>query len=148
MARYSIRLLVAIFAVVLLVGAVRADDGDDLKSLQGKWKPIEANLGDNKIDQEVLDKATVEFADDKYTVTIGEMIEKGAILLDPKKAPKQMDIFPTQGANNGKTLWAIYQLEADSLTVCYSLTPGVRPENFDPDTNTLLYVKYQRVKDE
>ena len=139
----------SVFVLALLAAAAgAADDADDLKSLQGKWKPIEANLGDNIIDKEVLNKATVEFADDKYSILIGDKTEKGALKLNPKAFPKQMDIFPTEGPNNGKTLWAIYQLEGEILTVCYSLTPTVRPENFEPDSNTLLLVKYERIKAE
>ena len=75
----------------------------------------------------VLEKATVAYEGDKYTITIGEKGEMGTFTLDPKKTPKQMDIFPTSGDNNGKTLLAVYQLEGDKLTICYSLTPTVRP---------------------
>jgi uncharacterized protein (TIGR03067 family) len=67
-------------------------------------------------------------------------------VLDSKKIPKCMDIFPTSGDNNGKTFLAVYELAGDSLTICYSLTPTVRPENFEPNSNTLLVVKFERIK--
>jgi uncharacterized protein (TIGR03067 family) len=137
-----------VLAVAMATSCLTASAHDDLKAFQGTWKPTEANLGDNKIEMMVLEKAKIVFAEDKYTVTIDEQIEKGVVALDAKKSPKQMDIFPTSGTNNGKTLWAIYEIEGDVLRVCYSLTPNVRPENFEPDSNTLLYVKYERVKDE
>jgi uncharacterized protein (TIGR03067 family) len=126
--------------------ASAADEPDDLKLLQGVWKPKEANLGDNKIDPMLLDTASVTYEGDKYTIKIGDKGEKGSFTLDPKKSPKQMDIFPTEGDNNGKTLLAVYELAGDKLTICYSLTPTVRPEDFEPDSNTLLLVKYERVK--
>jgi uncharacterized protein (TIGR03067 family) len=132
--------------VTPLVGAT-ADDADDLKLLAGTWKPNEANLGGNKIDPMVLEKAKVVYEGEKYTITIGEKGEMGTFTLDPKKMPKQMDIFPTSGDNNGKTLLAVYELVGDKLTICYSLTPTVRPENFEPASNTLLVVKYDRVKE-
>jgi uncharacterized protein (TIGR03067 family) len=124
-----------------------ADEPDDLKLLTGTWKPKEANLGDNKIDPMVLEMATVVYAGDKYTVKIGEKEEQGSFTLDPKKTPKTMDIFPTSGDNNGKTLLAVYELAGDKLTICYSLTPTVRPDDFSPDSNTLLVVKFERIKE-
>jgi uncharacterized protein (TIGR03067 family) len=126
--------------------AAAAEEQDDLKQLAGSWKPKEANLGDNKIDSMVLEKAVVAYEGDKYTITIGDKEEKGTLVLDSKKIPKCMDIFPTSGDNNGKTFLAVYELAGDSLTICYSLTPTVRPENFEPNSNTLLVVKFERIK--
>jgi uncharacterized protein (TIGR03067 family) len=142
------RLVLGSLALIALSVAIvpAADDPDDLKLLAGTWKPTAADLGGNKIDRLVLEKATVLYEGDKYTITIGEKGEKGSLTLDPKKSPKQMDIFPTEGDNNGKTLLAVYELAGDKLTICYSLTPGVRPENFEPASNTLLLVKFERVK--
>jgi uncharacterized protein (TIGR03067 family) len=139
--------LLMALATALWVSPVAAEQPEDLKLLAGKWKPVEANLGDNKIDQLVLDSATIEYAADKYTLTIGEKTESGSLVLDEKKVPKCMDIFPTTGDNNGKTFLCVYELEGDTLKICYSLTPSVRPENFEPDSNTLLFVRFERVKE-
>lgn len=142
------RFLLLSFAVTLAFGSISpaADEPDDLKLLAGTWKPVAADLGGNKIDAMVLEKATIMYEGDKYTITIGDKGEKGSLTLDAKKSPKQMDIFPTEGDNNGKTLLAVYELAGDKLTICYSLSPGVRPENFEPASNTLLLVKFERVK--
>jgi uncharacterized protein (TIGR03067 family) len=131
----------------LALPASAAEEPDDLKLLTGVWKPKEANLGDNKIEPMLLETATVTYEADKYTIKIGDKGEKGTFTLDPKKTPKAMDIFPTEGDNNGKTLLAIYELTGDKLTICYSLTPTVRPEDFEPNSNTLLLVKYERIKE-
>lgn len=141
-----IRALLGIVLALFAAAAATAEEPDDLKQLAGSWKPKEANLGDNKIDSMVLEKAVVAYEGDKYTITIGDKEEKGTLVLDSKKIPKCMDIFPTSGDNNGKTFLAVYELTGDSLTICYSLTPTVRPENFEPDSNTLLVVKFERIK--
>ena len=138
--------LALLSAVASPAVAAAAEEPDDLKQLAGSWKPKEANLGDNKIDSMVLEKAVVAYEGDKYTITIGEKEEKGTLVLDSKKIPKCMDIFPTSGDNNGKTFLAVYELTGDNLTICYSLTPTVRPENFEPNSNTLLVVKFERIK--
>jgi uncharacterized protein (TIGR03067 family) len=130
----------------IAAAATAAEQPDDQRLLTGTWKPTEASLGDNKIDMMVLEMATVVYEGDKYTITIGDKVERGSFTLDPTKSPKTMDIFPTEGDNNGKTLLAVYLLDGDKLTICYSLTPTVRPDDFQPSSNTLLLVKFQRVK--
>jgi uncharacterized protein (TIGR03067 family) len=146
MSRYAGWLVLALLVACIPFALVAADDADDLKLLAGAWKPKEANLGDNLIDPLLLDKTTVVYEGDKYTINIDGKTEKGSFTLDPQKVPKTMDIYPTQGDNNGKTFWAVYEINGDKLTICYSLSPGVRPENFEPDSNTLLTVKYERMK--
>lgn len=146
MTRHACWHLLTLLSAGFFAFAANAEEPDDLKLLAGTWKPKEANLGDNLIDPLLLEKATVVYEADKYSISINDKVEKGAYTLDPKKSPRQMDIFPTQGDNNGKTFWAIYELNGDKLTICYSLSPGVRPESFEPDSNTLLTVKYEQVK--
>src|SRR5262245_11189304 len=141
--------LFTIATIVLALAALparAADEPDDLKQLAGTWLPKEANLGDNKIDQMALDTIRVVFEGDKYTIKVGDKEEKGSFVLDPKKIPKTMDVFPTSGDNNGKTFLAVYELAGDKLTICYSFTPTVRPENFEPASNTLLLIKFERMK--
>jgi uncharacterized protein (TIGR03067 family) len=140
------RVILGALLALLAATATAAEEPDDIKQLAGSWKPKEANLGDNKIDVMVLEKAVIAYEGDKYTLTIGEKEEKGTLVLDSKKIPKWMDIFPTSGDNNGKTFLAVYELAGDNLTICYSLTPTVRPDNFEPNSNTLLVVKFERVK--
>jgi uncharacterized protein (TIGR03067 family) len=136
----------ALAAVFSFAAATAADNAEDQKSLAGTWKPKEASLGDNKIDEMVLQTVTLVYEADKYTLTIGDKTEKGSYMLDAGKTPKAMDIFPTEGDNNGKTFLAVYTIDGDSLRICYSLTPSVRPEDFEANSNTLLVVRYERVK--
>ncbi len=139
--------IVALCCSLLLGNLEAADRPSDLEAIAGKWQPTEADLGGNKIEQMLLDSARVTYEGDKYTIEINNKTERGTISLDPKKDPKAMDIFPTEGDNNGKTLLAVYEVKGDELKICYSLTPTVRPENFEPASNTLLLVKFKRVKE-
>ena len=138
--------LVLLLLAAIASAALAADEPDDLKLMAGAWKPTAADLGGNKIDAMVLEKASFVVEGDKYTVTVNEFVEKGSFTLDPKKEPKTLDFFPTQGNNNGKTFLCVYKIEGDVLTICYSLDTVSRPENFEPLSNTLLLVKYERLK--
>ena len=139
------QLLLLHFAIVA-PAAFAADEPDDLKLLAGSWKPSAADLGGNKIDAMVLEKASFIVEGENYSVSVNDFMEKGTFKLDPKKEPKALDFFPTQGNNNGKTFLCVYKIDGDSLTICYSLNGTTRPENFEPLSNTLLLVKYERVK--
>jgi uncharacterized protein (TIGR03067 family) len=138
--------LVLVLSATIASAASAADDAEDLKLMAGTWKPTAADLGGNKIDAMVLEKASFAVEGDKYTVSVNDFTEKGTFKLDPKKEPKSLDFFPTQGNNNGKTFLCVYKIDGDVLTICYSLDGTTRPENFEPLSNTLLFVKYERVK--
>jgi len=144
---FPIFLIAVLHTCLSISSTFAADAAEELKLFSGTWQPKEASLGGNIIDKAVLDKAKVVFDKDKYTLTIDEKVEQGSFTVDPMKSPKTMDIYPTSGDNNGKTFWTIYELDGDKLTVSYSLTAGVRPEDFKPLSNTLLVVKYERLKE-
>jgi uncharacterized protein (TIGR03067 family) len=135
-----------LLSALCLATTQAADEPDDLKLLAGSWKPTAADLGGNKIDAMVLEKASFVVEGENYSVSVNDFIEKGNFKLDPKKEPKALDFFPTQGNNNGKTFLCVYKIDGDVLTICYSLDGSTRPENFEPLSNTLLLVKYERVK--
>ncbi len=49
--------------------------------------------------------------------------------------------------NAGKTLPAIYELDADTLRICYDLSGQARPKEFKTTEGTKLYlVTYKRKK--
>jgi uncharacterized protein (TIGR03067 family) len=85
--------------------------------------------------------------DDKYTVTVGEAVDKGTAKLNPKAKPKELDITGTDGPNKGKTILAIYELDGDTLRICYDLTGKNRPTEFKTKEGTQLFlVTYKREK--
>jgi len=136
--------LALILFALLASPLAAAEKAEELKLLAGTWKPKEASLGDNKIDMVLLDTVSLVYEAEKYTLTIGDKVEKGTYTIDPAKTLKTMDIFPTEGDNNGKTFLAVYKVEGDKLTICYSLEPSMRPEDFEANSNTLLVVKFER----
>ena len=58
-----------------------------------------------------------------------------------------MDITGTEGPNKGKTFQAIYELDGDTLKVCYDLSGKGRPTEFKTAEGTQLFlVIYTREK--
>jgi uncharacterized protein (TIGR03067 family) len=84
---------------------------------------------------------------DKYNVTVGISVDLGAIRIDPAAKPKTMDIIGTEGPNKGKTFLAIYELNGDTLRICYDLTGKVRPTEFKTRKGEPLFLAtYKRAK--
>jgi uncharacterized protein (TIGR03067 family) len=139
----------SLFAMLVLISfpliAFSADTKDN-EAMQGTWMPTEAELGGQKFPDEVRKTIKLVIKDDKYTVTVGqEGDDKGTVKLDPSATPKTMDISGTEGPNKGKTFLCIYELDGDTLKVCYDLSGKARPTEFKTKPDTKLYlVTYKR----
>ena len=118
----------------------RAADTDQEK-LQGKWTVQSFEYNANPV--AMMKDATREFKDSKYSLTpkVGDVIE-GTVKLDPDKKPKMIDLDV-----NGRILKGIYELDGDTLKMCYILTDGERPTEFvsKPDTGVIL-ITHKRAK--
>jgi uncharacterized protein (TIGR03067 family) len=121
-----------------------ADAKEDSKKMEGTWLPIEAELGGQKFPDEVLKTIKLTLGDGSYTVNV---IDKGTVKLEPTKKPKAMDIVGTEGPNKGKTIPAIYELQGDTLRICYDLSGKNRPTEFKTEKDSKQFlVSYKREK--
>jgi uncharacterized protein (TIGR03067 family) len=111
------------------------------QELQGKW--VVKSFEYNGSEVERLKNAIREFKDGKYSLTpkTGEAIE-GAVMLDATQSPKAIDLDV-----NGRVIKGIYELDGDTLTLCYNLASDERPSEFasKPDTG-LIKVVHAREK--
>ena len=136
-------------AMILFTEAAWSQDAaGESKLLQGAWLPTAAELGENPFDEATLKTMKLVFEGDKYTVAVGKSpLDKGTTKIDPAAKPKTMDIIGTDGPNKGKTFLAIYELNGDTLRICYDLTGKVRPAEFKTKKGELLFlVTYKRAK--
>ena len=139
-------------AMILAMSVATLCRGDDTKkndaeSIDGTWLPSAAELSGEKFPDEVLKTIKLVVGDEKYTVTVGEGVDKGTVKLDPSAKPKALDITGTEGPNKGKTMLAIYDRSGDTLRVCYDLSGTARPGDFKTEKGKPLFlVSYEREK--
>jgi uncharacterized protein (TIGR03067 family) len=108
--------------------------------MDGLWIPVEAELGGNKLGAGALSTFELAIRHGTYEVP-GDV---GKIELSDSD-PRAMDIIGTDGANKGKHFLCIYELEGDTLRICYDLTGKSRPTAFATEEGTKLFlVKYRR----
>jgi uncharacterized protein (TIGR03067 family) len=133
--------------LLLMTGAAWCQDAADKKALDGKWAPTTAELAGIKFVDDQLKAITLVIEGDKYTVNVGESVDKGTVKVDAAAKPKALDIMGIEGPNKGKTMLAIYELQGDTLRVCYDLAGKNRPTEFATSKERPFFlVAYKRVK--
>src|SRR5262249_40196549 len=76
-----------------------------------------------------------------------EVIQAGRQRLDPSRSPKAIDVTVTEGLNKGAVMLGIYEIDGDTLKVCFDEEGEKRPTEFKsaPGSQTFVNV-HQRVK--
>jgi uncharacterized protein (TIGR03067 family) len=148
--------LVALFCAVIFAMSTRsgalADDKADLekeaKKFQGTWTFESSETGGKEIPADDLKGFILIFEGAKHTVKKGdEVVQVGTQKLDPTKSPKTIDVTVTEGPNKGKVLLGIYEIDGDTLKVCFDLQGKKRPTEFKSAPGSENFVNvHKRVK--
>jgi len=137
--------IVALLSVPPLAASFGGDAKDDVKQMQGTWRPLAAEFAGDPFPDQILKTIKLILKDDRYTALVGEKSDEGTYSVDPDKSPKTMDVKGTKGPNEGKTFLTIYELKGDQLRICYDLSGKARPTEFATKKETMLYlVTYRR----
>lgn len=140
----SVLVLTLVLSFSMAAWSGEATDSD---TMQGTWLPSMAELAGKKFPDEVRNTIKLVIKGDKYSVTVGKGVDQGTVKLNPAAKPKELDITGTDGPNKGKTILAIYELDGDTLRVCYELSGMGRPKEFKTREGTQLFlVFYKREK--
>jgi uncharacterized protein (TIGR03067 family) len=141
------RASVILVLVAVLTTAAHCSDEKGEAGLQGTWQAATAELAGQKMPDGFANSVQLTIENEKYAVKVGEGEDKGTLKFDTSGKLKAMDIIGTEGPNKGKTFLAIYELNGDSLTICYDLDGKTRPTEFKTKEQTTLFlVNYKRKK--
>jgi len=118
------------------------------RGLEGAWVPVQATVGGYSLVVDELRVKYLVFDSGGYSIIdrTNQVVDSGEYLVDDGASPQSIDIVGREGPNAGRTMLAIYQLEADRLTVCYDLDGQERPSDLqaDDDDQLLLSITYTR----
>ncbi len=145
--------LVLLFSVLglLVYGstAARADDRADvekeLKKFQGVWTFESVEAGGKKQPADDLKDMTLTFAGDKYTVKNGnDVIQVGTVKLNPSGSPRTMDVTIVDGLNKGAVMLGIYEIDGDTLRVCFDEEGKKRPTEFKSAPGSATFINVHK----
>lgn len=134
-------------ALVFLISMAFAADIPDAKAIEGMWLPAKAELGGKPMPAAVLKTISLKLDNGRYEVMADGHPDNGTYALDTTTKPKGMTVIGTEGPNKGKTFPCIYELNGDTLRICYDLSGKKQPADFKSLPATRLYlVTYKRKK--
>lgn len=144
----KISILICTFSLAALVMCSAGENTGDARNIEGMWLPVKAELaGQQMSDASLKSIHYLKLAGGKYEVQ-AESLDKGDYTIDPAAKPRVIDIAGVEGANAGKKIPAIYELDGDRLTICYGLGGGQRPTEFKTEKGTMNFlITYQRKKE-
>lgn len=123
--------------------------GAQQAAIEGAWVPVAADVSGHALLVRELRVARLllEHGDYRIVDHDADVVDSGVYVLDDGVSPHSMDIVGRSGPNAGRTMRAVYELEADRLTVCYDIEGRERPTsmrpNAEPDRH-LLTITYAR----
>jgi uncharacterized protein (TIGR03067 family) len=140
MKRHSPNVLFTVFFCGCLVmtcapALAAAADDDAVKSemsrLEGTWTMVSGERGGMKMDNMMVKSGKRVVKDGETTVTFGEMLwMKAKFSVNPTKSPKTIDYTLLSGEDKGKQQLGIYELDGDTLKICYASPGADRPTLF------------------
>lgn len=147
--------IVTLLSTFVLAGCVgtRVETNDkgsaenELDKFQGTWMFESLETGGNKQLAADLQGFTVTFRGGNYTVKKGdEVIQTCTMKLDPSKSPKTLDSTVVDGVNKGTLILGIYQINDDTLKVCFDPEGKQRPTEFKAVSGSQTLVVHKRLK--
>jgi uncharacterized protein (TIGR03067 family) len=91
----------------------------------GEWLPVHQEINGKTLLPKDFIIPRLMINGSTYTV-LSEKPDEGII----RVKGRNLDIYSTDGTNNGRHLTAIYQIENSKLTICYNLKGNVYPQAF------------------
>jgi uncharacterized protein (TIGR03067 family) len=133
---------------VMLVGAGGQDEAvkKELARMQGVWKTVSVEINGQAVPEEEFKDDRLTIRDGAFVLRAGKSSTAGTLTLDPTKQPRTIDTETVLGKDKGIKSLGIYQLEGNTLKVCYVVHPNPRPTEFKtmPKSGRALVV-YQKI---
>jgi len=129
-----------------------ADDKAELekeaRKFQGAWTFESSVTGGDELPADHLKMFVLTLEGDKHTVKNGdEVIQVGTQKLDPSKSPKTIDVTMFVGPHKGTVMLGIYEIDGDTLKVCFDPEGNTRPTEFKRPPGSKNFVNvHKRVK--
>jgi uncharacterized protein (TIGR03067 family) len=147
----SVRLLVLFLLVVAApgLGASDKDSGEgDLAKLQGQWVVVSLEHRGHVAEPADFEGQSSVYEKNRWTWKVGDKVmRRGIITLNSTRSPKAINTWDSDGPHEDETVPGIYQLDGDTLKLCFAMPGEKRPTEFTTKSGTGAFlVVYKRKK--
>ncbi len=127
----------------------KAELEKEVRKFQGTWTFESSEAGGRGLPAGELKGLILTFEGDRHTVRKGnEVIQVGTQKLDPSQSPKAIDVTMTEGPSKGAVMLGIYEIDGDTLKVCFDPRGKKRPTEFKSAPGSENFVNvHKRVKE-
>jgi uncharacterized protein (TIGR03067 family) len=101
----------------------------ELKKLEGTWKVTSVINEGAEVPEKQLENLKVAIAGDQVTIKIEGKDEMLRLTIDPTRKPVTVDLCPEDKTD--EAVKGIYQLDKDTLKVCFTQPGSERPREID-----------------
>jgi uncharacterized protein (TIGR03067 family) len=135
-----------------LTSGVRATDNDsakdDLATLQGQWVVVSLEHRGHPAEPADFEGQSSVYEKNRWTWKVGDKVmRRGIITLDSTRTPKAINTWDSDGPHEDETVPGIYQLDGDTLKLCFAMPGEKRPTEFTTKSGTGAFlVVYKRKK--
>jgi uncharacterized protein (TIGR03067 family) len=140
--------MTTLLALVIALGIAEDPATLDLDKLQGTWILVAMELDGEEFPAEDRKDWTAEYVGNKLTLRAGETVRRrGIVTLDPSRTPKAMNTWDLtkDGEFEDQTVPGIYEINGDTLQVCFARPGSDRPKEFTTKEGTgFLFCVYKR----
>ena len=136
------------FALGVATAGDKAEAEKELQKFQGTWTFDVVEVEGKKVPAADYKEMSVTFDGEKYIVKEGkELLQSGTQKLDPSQSPKTMDVKVAEGPYKGTVILGIYEINGDTLKVCFDPEGKKRPTQFQTTAGSpVTLVVHQRMK--
>lgn len=120
----------------------------DLDRLQGTWVLVAMEHEGDESPADAFEGWTAEYRGNQVTLRAGDNTRRrGIVTLDPERNPKAINTWDKDGPYEDQTVPGIYQLDGDTMKLCFARPGEERPTEFTTKRGkAFLYCVYKRKK--
>ena len=146
----------AIVVLALVASPGRTADRDapvdatkkEMAKLQGAWSLVSMESEGHSRDPEEIQGWGSVYEGDRLTLKAnGEVRRRGIVTIDTTRKPKAINTWDLDGPFEDQTVPGIYELDGDTLKLCFARPGTKRPTEFTTKSGTgFVFVVYKRLK--
>lgn len=128
--------------MVLTLCVVNVVSGQ-LNNIEGDWEITEAMVSGQEVPSSILSSMKLKINRGNFDAKSGSSMSKGKISNAGGSSPKQILFTINDGADNGREIKAIYELQNQNLKIAYSQSDDFPTEFTSTKANRFLVMTYK-----